>query len=467
MSDEILQLAIILFLLSMICERIADFLKHYLCGNKFLGINDTLTRNPGNDIEEKAREYRIMKINVWSGILVAAIIKADMIMIFSKMKNPGETLGWNTFGQFYEDPLDKVLLVPGILLTGCFISFGSKFWHDLVDILYQIKNAKRVASDSETYKIDATTDLEKAAITYQSSFIQSAYIDAKIIYMAHKNVKAISLKRNENGYYLEVTVSNADAPTDPYFTYRSPEGLYHTIPVKTIFLGEGDMIMAHNIDLSSKIFDTNQSGNWGTLGIIVKPLEKNSAKRYLLTCCHNVIKPLSNLPYTDDPAKIVTAATTDNNTKIGIGKVYKAVRDREADAALIEIDPAMVNKISKYIPKIGTPLKPRIVTDDDENKVMAYMFGAKTGPQSGRTQGMVTSAHSTIKVTYNSTEEFEIINTIAISNNGKAISEPGDSGACVVDGKYNVLGIVVAGSSEVTYILPIRTLLSKFEVQLA
>jgi hypothetical protein len=187
----------------------------------------------------------------------------------------------------------------------------------------------------------------------------------------------------------------------------------------------------------------------------------------MLTCCHNVIRPLSKLPYVIPGSTVVTAGIDDNNTNYRLGTVFKAERDFEMDAALIEIDPEIIPNINNSIPQIGQPLQPRVLTNSDKNVTRAFMFGGKTGKEKGFTEGIVTSVYSTIKITYNSTNEFTIINTIAISNNGRSISQSGDSGTCVVDDKSNIIGLVVAGTSEVTYVLPITTLLSKLKVQLA
>jgi hypothetical protein len=172
------------------------------------------------------------------------------------------------------------------------------------------------------------------------------------------------------------------------------------------------------------------------------------------------------LPYTYQSGNSIKAATVADTANTEIGVVFKAERDHEIDAALIEIDPAKIQFVNNYLPQIGKPQKPRQLSNNDKNKTKAYMFGAKSGEKFGRTEGTVTSVYSDIKVTYNNDSEYTIINTVAISNNGKAISQSGDSGACVVDENYNVLGLVVAGSSEVTYILPVNTLLAKMKVQL-
>jgi hypothetical protein len=61
-------------------------------------------------------------------------------------------------------------------------------------------------------------------------------------------------------------------------------------------------------------------------------------------------------------------------------------------------------------------------------------------------------------------ENWELFNLISISNNGKSISSPGDSGAAVLDDENRVLGIVVAGSDKITYAIPIKTILDNLNL---
>jgi hypothetical protein len=457
----------------MVCERIADFLKHYLSESKLFRIQndifkigDTLTKYPNDDAKEQARVYRILKINVWSGILLAAILKADLIKIFNNINEPGKTLGWSNISEY--GLLDAILLPFGIILTGCFISFGSKFWHDLLDILYQIKNTKRVLADTETYKVDNIKTLQKLFDTYQSDFIKAAYLEAKTKFMAMDCVKAIGIKSNDLGYYFEITVSRNEPAIEHYYQYLLDDGTPQNIPIKLVMLAENDKIIAHSVDLSAKVFDISQPDNWGTLGVIVKPLDNNSDKRYLLTCCHNVVKPFRKISE-NEPSQI-KAGTIDVSITKEIGTVFKADIDYEMDAALIEIDNKNI-KINNSIPKMGNPQKSRKLLNREISKVEAFIYGAKTGvDKKSVVKGMITGVYNSIKVTYTlddgKKQERPLINIISISNNGKAISQGGDSGACVVDSDNNVIGLVVAGNSQVTYTLPITTLLAKLNVQL-
>lgn len=457
MLEQVIQLVTILFLLSMVSERISDFLKHYLCGSDVFKIGDTITKSEDDD-KEQARVYRILKINVWSGIIIAAILKADIIVIFNHITEAGKTIGWSYIENY--SALDKWLLVPGIVLTGCFISFGSKFWHDSLDLLYQIKNTKRLLNDPQTFQVDNVKSLEKLFNTYQSDFIKAAYLEAKTKYMAMASVKAIAIKSNEAGYYFEITVNAMPGFISPFHIYLLEDGTPQQIPIKVIMLPASDPILAHQLDLSDRIFDLSQPSSWGTMGVLVRPLDELSPKRFLLTCCHNVIKPLKDLPYHHQAGQnTINAASTVNGQAVRVGTVIAAHRDHEMDAALIEIDPL---QISNFIPKNGIPNIARELVNKDRNILKAFLAGNTSGAQ----EGTVTAIYNEIKITYASQEEFTIVDTISISNNGLALTQGGDSGACVVDANRNVIGLVVAGNSKSTYVMPINRLLAKLEVQL-
>jgi len=458
MLDKIIPLAVILFLLSMVCERIADFLKHYLCGNKLFGIQDTLTKFLNDNLKEKARHYRIMKINIWCGIIVAAIFKADFIMIFNSMDNPGKTLGWTrlTLNTYYKEIIDYLIMVPGIVLTGCFISFGSKFWHDLLDILHTIKNTRRVSNDPETYNVDNAAALKKAAETYQSDFIQAAYLEAKSKFMANVNVKAVSMKRDDEGYYFELAIAKIDMGIESWYVYVAGGGIRHSISVKQVVLEADDKIIIQSVNLSSRVFDMLREDSYGTLGVMVRKKNAGVSSRSLLTCFHNVAKP----PY--DTSKNITAGTINAGVAAKIGNVDKKLLDHEVDAALIEIGFDMMPQITNFVPQMGKPTSVRSLYNKDVDVTEVYLYGTESGFRTGK----VTGVYADIKIDYPGDRERTMINMIIIADNGTAMSKGGDSGSCVLDKNNNVIGIVLGGRRSETYVLPINTLLNKMEVEL-
>ena len=470
MLQQIIQLITILFLLSMVCERIADFLKYYISESHvfkihkdFFKVGDTLTKYPNDESKEKARVFRILKINAWSGILLAAILKADLIKIFNNITEPTKALGWNNL-ENYKTFVDWGLLPFGIVLTGLFISFGSKFWHDLLDLLYQIKNTKRVLSDPDTYKTDNIKSLQKIFNTYQSDFIKAAYLEAQTKYMAIDCVKAIGIKRNDLGFYFEVTVDKNNPDIEPFYQYLLNDGTPQNIPVKIIVLAEGDSIKALSYNLSAKVFNMKNKLAYGTIGVVVKKQNDDSGKKYLLTCCHNVLDTFGSIDNSSPDTKYTGISNSKFETKIGT--VSNAFIDHEIDAALIEITPENEDLIKNFVPKMGHINNNRDLNTSDEKKLRTSIYGATTyGVNNKSSKGVLNSLYNTIEITYKKYggKKVAMINLIQISN--KAL--PGDSGSCVLDSRCNLLGLVVAGSNEVTYVMPIKTLLIKLNLQIA
>lgn len=232
--------AIIMMLLSLVSERLANFIKLYFQGKKlyipfvfkedgkwyyFLEVElKVLAYKQPTEMAEKEREYRVMIINILVGILIATLADGNFFNIirdiskepqnhtktFSSLKgilydgfSTKLVLGtaymffflWSVslvlfsrlqeFKNFsykvkYMKPLvlwffltiilfvlswllgEKDILSIGIksivintigyTITGLFLSLGSKFWHDLLDILFKFKNTQQVLSDPKTYK---------------------------------------------------------------------------------------------------------------------------------------------------------------------------------------------------------------------------------------------------------------------------------------------------------------------------
>lgn len=149
--NDIIQLTAILFILSMICERMANFLKMKLSDTKTslkaLGFGNMKVRETDEALE-KNREYRILKLNSICGILTALALKADLIGISNHLADPQVAMGWDNLPDKISFQYIIQLLI-GCSLTGLFISLGSKFWHDLLDTLLYFKNIKKSAFESQ------------------------------------------------------------------------------------------------------------------------------------------------------------------------------------------------------------------------------------------------------------------------------------------------------------------------------
>ena len=457
MLQDIIQLTTILFLLSMVCERAAEFFKHHLCGSRFFHMGDTLTKS-NKDIEEQARAYRILKINVWCGIVIATIIKADLIEMFNHLSTAGATVGWDSItdydGNLYDWLITKKhwTIIPGIVFTGCFISFGSKFWHDLLDMLYQIKSAKRAIANSDTYKDE---NIAKLINDFKPDLALATFDKAKTELMLRSGINAVALKQDDkNSYYIEAKVSQLNGTLDAHFKSLYSNGMPETINIKYIL--SKSPIKAHGINLSAKIFDMQNTAKMGMLGCLVKPEKGNSNVRYILTCCHNVVHPVINFPYVIPGKNFIGTSPSNVNP---VGTIHKAFRTYEMDVALVEIDPNKIKDFDNNVPKLGgVSQKSRTLEDKDKGETV-YFYGSS----SKQKDGIVTACKTVSTIEY-STDLFEMVDLIQVQKNGKSISEKGDSGSVVLDGDNSVIGLVVAGDELHTYIMPIEKILKKLEV---
>lgn len=458
-------IVIILFVFSLISERLANFLKlnlpevpdHQKVWGVFPG--GPLRTKSEDEACEKIRERRVFILAFISGVAVSFAAKANLFSMLRYMDEANKTLWWQDeygINNFEEAPAE---IFFGCLLTALFISLGSKFWHDLLDMLCQVKNYKRILADPDTYRVDNIESFDKLLTTYQSDFITAAFLEAKSKFTAMENVKAISLEHDGTEYYFKITVKNHD-PDIPYkYQFFLDDGTPQNIKIKMELLG-GDDIVAHFLDLSGRVFEANPA-DFGTVGCLVKPKGDTIGKLYFLTCSHNVLSPPSRV--TSFTPNTLVLVNTDEPAATPIGKVEKAVHDHEIDAALIEVDPAKRQQIMNTMPQKGAPNKARTLVKADTNKVQGFMFGAGSNTP---TDGTVISVYADPKIKYGN-KEFQFINLIKLSKNGLAISRGGDSGSVVFDSNNNIIGLVVGGNSRETYAMPIDTLLAKLNVELA
>lgn len=103
---------------------------------------------------EKERERGITQASVAISIGLALVMKADFFALLGHINAPWETLGWARMegGMLVQaDALHSVgaaaWAVAGSVITGFALGFGSKFWHDMLDIVF--KTRERIGRGAE------------------------------------------------------------------------------------------------------------------------------------------------------------------------------------------------------------------------------------------------------------------------------------------------------------------------------
>ncbi len=135
--EPLITLLTLLTVLSVASERITNLIK--------LRQKD-LAERPVEPAAQRARESRIALRSMLVGICLSVLMKADMFQILTHLDNPWKTLGWV---QVYRDNWVRtsasasfgtaLYALGGCTITGIALGFGSKFWHDILSTVYEVK----------------------------------------------------------------------------------------------------------------------------------------------------------------------------------------------------------------------------------------------------------------------------------------------------------------------------------------
>ena len=125
MENSIISVVLILLVLSLITEKVTDFIK--------LNINSMQKPAFPSPEFERQREKKIHLLSIFVGIIISVITNADFFRIVETATIQPHK-GLENF---------SVLSVFGFIITGLFLSQGSKFFHDLLDTLLYVKNIKK------------------------------------------------------------------------------------------------------------------------------------------------------------------------------------------------------------------------------------------------------------------------------------------------------------------------------------
>lgn len=122
MENLIISVSLTLFMLSLITEKISNFIK--------LNI-PSLANKAKSEKGEKNRERRMQIITGIIGIAVAMACNADFFVLIAE-NSKIEPLTLLTFKG-----------AVGCVITGLFLSQGSKFFHDLLNTVLYYKNMRK------------------------------------------------------------------------------------------------------------------------------------------------------------------------------------------------------------------------------------------------------------------------------------------------------------------------------------
>jgi hypothetical protein len=391
--------------------------------------------------EEKLREMKILGVNIFLSIIISLISTSNLFNILS-FNVPYDSFGWRFRVNPTFDVSTSLLTLIGCILTGLFISLGSKFWHDLLGLLLYAKDAKRALSDPNQYKL-TNGDQIKTFTSYNAYDIAKT---AKI-----QNADALS---KTDGYIdcIADVITNEIGQTEPV--------LYVTLKGKVLpgFPEQKEVYLDKNITIKINVKPIQDLGiatlhiknadsigpfsdkDTGTVCCLVVN-QDDIAKQFILTCGHVV---------TDDELLNLDEQNSINSVFIkgnDIGYVNKCIMGDGNDFALI------APKDSSNLITSGFNTFPKQLQDEDRGKFVKIM--SNTGQKTGYISFLGFSQSFDLK----NKKTLDFNNLIAISktsdiNNFETVTVPGDSGSAVLIGNI-LVGMIVGGDKRFSYAVPV------------
>jgi hypothetical protein len=412
--------------------------------------------------DSTSREKEITTLSFLTGVCVAYLFNADFFNILkhiSSGKNATSIpLSWPehyfplafakpyfNFENFYFDSA----YCFGILLTGFFLSFGSKFFHDLLETLFYAKKAKAALSDLDTYKLDSADKIEKWVNDYD---LEKFYFrEAKNI-LNRNGLTAVGIGQVQfegaivNG--LRIYAQQDHQKIESLLQIDQEKNIRYKVPYE-IFVVDKQITPSAGLTIRSNLEITNLE-HISKFGAITHPVEvAGQDGNYLLTCYH-VVKT-DNYNWEKYTSKNGRVAVT-NNSDLIIGNIIAGGRTSFAEAALIKLDEG--NKVAtSFYPGFKISQKDaRVITKDDVGtKVLMYQKSSNS-----IVAGIIASYDIITKVYFDGADRspFVMNGLIEVQNSeGQPIQEEGDSGNLLFDEEYRPIGIVFAKNNLTTFVM--------------
>ncbi|MBS1605345.1 MAG: SLATT domain-containing protein [Bacteroidetes bacterium] len=261
-------------------------------------------------------------------------------------------------------------------------------------------------------------------------------------------------------------------PIPPVIRYKAANGETYNIPTDVQATGSAIKASIKPKGLCDNsipkrpgcsVSRANDNDNSGTFGLVVFR-NKNT---FLLSCYHVLCAGELNAGTVLFPTNGVTDATVvspskdDNPNGLALGNVTEGELDNQIDGAIALIDDP-INVMSTICSLDFAPKAALIVTDEQAHERHPVVSVGRT---SGVITGAIRTAFANCDIHYRIGNQWKVRTLEGLICTDQ-VSQPGDSGAAVLDNDHNVIGIIAGNSDEFTYIIPIRRLLSRFSVTL-
>ncbi|WP_163409763.1 hypothetical protein [Flavobacterium ajazii] len=358
-------------------------------------------------------------------------------------------LGWD-FATLTPYTFGSILI--GCALTACFISLGSKFWHDMLDMLFYAKNLKEKLVDKATYETASLKNLEQYLETNSYELAKIALEQNKIVIDSLSGIVNSFVGFSSNS--KPVIILNSTLPSGGSYPQslkaRLNYGQPYAVPTEIRYSYETPKL---HLNSGDNVYEQNNAYVNGTICCAVS---KNNTE-YLLTCAHVLTGGVIQVANTDNEGWLLSPAEKDiysndnNDSTIGSWK-YGEINNL-FDAALIEVDleiGSIINPVHTLESYPEEQLHKKVFVNGDINKSEGYMIGYQKQKIDFHYNGNTHQLKELIVLSKNTV------------GNLQSLTEGGDSGALVyLTQEKKALGMVVGGNSQYTYAIPLERILKR------
>lgn len=462
--EQIIPIVTVLLILSLITEKITGFIranfwhlrefwnrpaKHFGWKKIFL---------PPSDPKEKAKnlEKQVSLLSLVVGFIVAFFSNASMFSLLQISSLPSH--------KFYLDNLNGPFDIGywgGCLLSSFFLSFGSKFFHDLLDLILQTKNLKRKLNEPETYEFDKVAQLDNMLSYTPSDYAQLAFDKYESQLLQIPNVSWISMAPDHESpnqkYLVKIHLKDGNTQNIPKILHvQLPNNIDY--PVATEVIPNCGEIKAHfeKIKPGTRIGDDDVSEN-GSLGCFIKDKDNQT---YFITCYHVVQSYRADKFDIRNEENIQVNIVDRLQANLYIGDLVYGEINESIDIALVRFYEERDYEIN--VLRSTNILKIKEKKDPISNKDKGIEISFQ-GSTSGCSMGKIVDINVSLSDIKFNTCNRNMKGVIVLQNGNEAISKQGDSGSVIIDKDGNAIGMIFAGDDHHSFAIPMEIIINKLQ----
>lgn len=340
------------------------------------------------------------------------------------------------------------------MLAGAGVSFGAKFWHDLLDLVLEVKKLKSKLSDAQLYQAKNIQQFDEVLRQDEDAYAQLAFSKYEQLLLRIPNVSWISIgTKQQVGKQISTIKINLkddkDTAIPKFLPIHLPTGIDYLVPTEIVKnCGE---IKLHDLSIGSSIGSNRQ----GTLGCFFTDSDGNS---YCITSYHVVLDERSyeyNNLNEDEVAEVYNYSAGNEV----IGKLLFGLIDDNLDFCFIKLSE---NYQSQELPCLNTSitLNEQPLPSGSLIRNTPVQF---CGAVSKCTEGIITECSVSVSDIPFRDGNRTMRNIIIAQRNGVSMSQEGDSGSLIYDTTGNAIGIILGGDLLSTFIVPMDSIVSKIK----